>query len=234
MNTILFFFLFLITVIVFLIWRKLNSEGEIRASGANFILDTSAIIDGRINNLCGLGILRGAIIVPTFVVGELESILGSDDIQKSIKGTRGKAILTCLPRHNHLSFEMPNIDYKDLADVDDKIVRFAKKIPDSIVVTCDDELIKKLKKNEVKVLVISEIMKAVRPLLIPGETEAIQIVEKGNQPGQGRGYLQDGTIVIVENAENKVGELIQIRAKRIMPTKGSNSMVFAVQESEEE
>lgn len=172
------------------------------------LLDTSVIIDGRIGDLVKTGFLEGKILIPQFVLSELHNIADSSDNLRRRKGRRGLDILGELRRNPDLIVATTDRDYPGIADVDRKLIQLAKELSAKIITT-DYNLNKVAKVEGVLVLNINEVANAVKPRFIPGEELEIEVIDKGEEIGQGIGYLDDGTMVVIENGRRFIGRKIR-------------------------
>ncbi|MCK4778088.1 MAG: hypothetical protein KAS39_06875 [Actinomycetia bacterium] len=196
------------------------------------ILDTSAIIDGRIIDMYKTGFLEGKIIIPQFVLKELQGIADSDDFLKRNRGRRGLQVLEDFKKKALAKVEISNEDFPGRLDVDSKIVLLAKKLSASIITT-DFNLNKIAELQEVKALNINDLANALKPIVIPGEELQIQVIRAGKEEGQGVGYLDDGTMVVVDGGEKLIGKeiiavvtgILQTSAGRIVFTKPKEETV---------
>jgi uncharacterized protein YacL len=170
-------------------------------SGENYhkfkILDTSVIIDGRIYDIVNTGFLEGILVVPNFVLFELQYIADSSDNLKRVRGRRGLDILNVLQKEEKIKLEMYDQDFDDTKEVDAKLLKLAKLL-DGIVVTNDYNLNKVAEFQHVPVLNINELGNAVKPVSIPGEKMGVTVVKDGTEREQGVAYLDDGTMIVVE------------------------------------
>src|SRR5699024_3320862 len=162
------------------------------------ILDTSVIIDGRIADICQTNFLEGTIIIPQFILGELQHIADSSDALKRNRGRRGLDILNRIQKELPIEVEIYNGDFEDVPEVDSKLVRLAQLI-DGIVVTNDFNLNKVCDFQSVPVLNINDLANAVKPVVIPGEELVVQVIKDGKEKKQGVAYLDDGTMIVVED-----------------------------------
>lgn len=188
------------------------------------ILDTSVIIDGRIYDICKTGFLEGALVVPQFVLAELRHIADSGDALRRNRGRRGLDVLTRLQKETNLRVEVPETDFEDVSEVDVKLLRLAQQTG-GIVVTNDYNLNKVAAVTGVRVLNINELAGAVKPVVLPGEEMSVQVVREGKEPGQGVGYLDDGTMIVVENGRRYVGETLQVTVTTVLQT-AAGRMIF--------
>ncbi|MCL0052250.1 TRAM domain-containing protein [Peptococcaceae bacterium] len=204
---------------------KATADSEVRSVK---ILDTSAIIDGRVVELCESGFLEGTLVVPSFVVNELRYIADSSDILKRNRGRRGLDILNHM-RKNIFGIKVQIYDdVKDLSDVhevDEKLVKLAKKL-NAKILTNDYNLNKVAELQGVKVLNINELANAVKPVVLPGEEMKVSIVKDGKESGQGLAYLEDGTMIVVEGGKKYIGKTIDVLVTSALQT-AAGRMIFA-------
>jgi len=195
-----------------------------RRRGSNKILDTSAIIDGRIAEICKSGFIEGALVVPRFVLEELQRIADSSDPLKRTKGRRGLDILNAIQGYEGMDVKVVDHDFPKIKGVDSKLVALAITM-DAKIITNDYNLNKVAQLQGVQVLNINELAHALKPAVLPGETLSIQIVREGKEPGQGVGYLEDGTMVVVEEAKRFLGKTIEVTVTSVLQT-AAGLMVF--------
>lgn len=211
--------------------KKKEKEGEIleRKAGDNFhkykILDTSVIIDGRIYDIAKSGFLEGTILIPNFVLYELQYIADSGDSLKRVRGRRGLDILNALQKEEGISVEMYDGDFEDIAEVDSKLIKLAKLL-DGIVVTNDYNLNKVSEFQNVPVLNINALANAVKPVVIPGETMNVLVVKQGTERQQGVAYLDDGTMVVVEDGQHFMNQSLEVVVTSALQT-AAGRMIFA-------
>ncbi|MHB8634942.1 MAG: TRAM domain-containing protein [Fimbriimonadaceae bacterium] len=197
------------------------------------ILDTNVIIDARIYDVARSGFLEGEVYVPGFVLEELQHIADHHDAIKRQRGRRGLDVL----KHLQAEFPMEVGKYDRFApdpneEVDSRLVRIAKAIGADIV-TNDWNLNNVAKLQHVKILSLNELALTLRPNVLPSETLELAIIREGNQPGQGIGYLDDGTMVVVENGKNHIGETTEVTVTQVIQTE-RGKMIFAEVDAEEE
>ena len=188
------------------------------------ILDTSVIIDGRIADICKSRFLEGKFIVPRFVLKELQAVADSSDSLKRARGRRGMDILSKLQKNSNIDVKIHNEDFHDVKEVDAKIVRLAK-ILSAKVFTNDYNLNKIAEIQGVKVLNINELANALRPVVLPGETMDIRLVKEGKEYNQAVGYLEDGTMVVVDNGRRSIGQSVRIVVGSVLQT-AAGRMIF--------
>ncbi|MBO6331350.1 PIN/TRAM domain-containing protein [Enterococcus gallinarum] len=189
------------------------------------ILDTSVIIDGRIYDVAKTGFLEGVLLIPNFVLYELQYIADSGDSLKRVRGRRGLDILNALQKEEGIAVEMYEGDFDDISEVDSKLIKLAK-ILDGTVVTNDYNLNKVSEFQNVPVLNINALANAVKPVVIPGETMNVLVVKAGTERQQGVAYLDDGTMVVVEDGQHYMNEHIQVVVTSALQT-AAGRMIFA-------
>lgn len=195
------------------------------------ILDTSVIIDGRISDICNTGFVEGVLIIPGFVLEELRHIADSSDLLKRNRGRRGLDILNKMRKEFDVLVKIHEEDFEDVAEVDSKLVRLAQKLEGDIL-TNDFNLNKVAELQGVKVLNINELANAVKPVVLPGEEMAVQVIKDGKEAGQGIGYLDDGTMIVVENGRRFIGRNISVLVTSVLQT-AAGRMIFAKPKSQE-
>lgn len=200
-----------------------------RQAGDNFrrykILDTSVIIDGRIYDVVKSGFLEGTLLIPQFVLHELQYIADSSDSLKRVRGRRGLDILNALQKEEGISVEMYEGDIENVEEVDAKLVQLAKMI-DGVIVTNDYNLNKVSEFQNVPVLNINELANSVKPVVIPGESMQVMIVKTGTERSQGVAYLDDGTMVVVEDGQHYMDKSIEVVVTSALQT-AAGRMIFA-------
>lgn len=204
--------------------KEKNNKKEIKSNSSK-ILDTSVIIDGRIADILKTGFLEGKIIVPKFVLDELQHIADSSDDLKRVRGRRGLDILSTIQKELDIEVEISDEKFEDIPEVDSKLLELAKKI-DGKVVTNDYNLNKVAQVRGVEVLNINELSNAVKPVAIPGEEMIVQVVKDGKEPTQGVAYLDDGTMIVVENGRKFMNETITVLVTSVLQTPAGR-MIFA-------
>lgn len=189
------------------------------------ILDTSVVIDGRIYDICKTGVIEGKIIIPVFVLRELQHIADSADVLKRNRGRRGLDILKKMQKELKGQVVVVDTDFEDVQEVDAKLLRLAQDMK-AIVVTNDYNLNKVAQVQEVRVFNINELANAVKPVVLPGEEMDIQIVKAGKETGQGLAYLDDGTMIVIEGGKKYVGERMDVLVTSVLQT-AAGRMIFA-------
>ena len=200
--------------------------------GGYKILDTSVIIDGRIAEICETGFIEGVLIIPQFVLTEVQQIADSASSTKRTRGKRGLDIINRLQKQDLVPVEIVNTDFPDIAEVDGKLLQLAKTMGAKIV-TNDYNLKKVAKIQDVMVLNINELATALKPVLLPGESLKINILKEGENPNQGIAYLEDGTMVVVEGGKKYIGKEIEVTVTSVLQTT-TGKMIFTEVKEESE
>ena len=209
---------------------KGKDNGAKQANGAahpNYkILDTSVIIDGRIADIVQTGFLEGTLLIPGFVLDELQHIADSSDLLKRNRGRRGLDILNQISKEELANnVEIMKIDFDDITEVDSKLVRLGQNLGAPIL-TNDYNLNKVAELQGVKVLNINELANAVKPIVLPGEEMEVQVMKEGKEPGQGVAYLDDGTMIVVDTGRRYIGQTITVLVTSVLQT-AAGRMIFA-------
>lgn len=189
------------------------------------ILDTNILIDGRIYDLVKTGFLEGTLLVPNFVLYELQYIADAGESIKRVRGRRGLDILNKLRSEKIVPVEMYKGDFEDIKEVDEKLIALAKKV-DGVIVTNDYNLNKVIQFQNVQVLNINNLAKSLRPRVIPGEQLTVVVVKKGTERQQGVAYLDDGTMVMVEDGRYYMNEQLDVEVTSALQT-DAGRMIFA-------
>ena len=189
------------------------------------LLDTSVIIDGRIADICSTGFLDGKLLIPVFVLEELQHIADSADALKRVRGRRGLDILQKIRTESGLQVEIINKDFEDITEVDSKLIRLGQQLGGKIV-TNDYNLNKVSELQGVPVLNINDLSNAVKPVVIPGESMHVTVVKEGKEQGQGVAYLDDGTMIVIENGRRYLNKAIEIEVTSALQT-SAGRMIFA-------
>jgi uncharacterized protein YacL len=189
------------------------------------LLDTSVIIDGRIADIARTGFIPGDMVVPAFVLNELQHIADSTDGLRRQRGRRGLDILNRLQKDSGLAFKVADLDVEGVRDVDDKLVILAKQLR-SRILTNDYNLNRVAELQGVMVLNINELANAVKAVFIPGESFDVHLIQEGKEQGQGVGYLDDGTMVVVEDGKNYLERTIPVIVTKVLQT-AAGRMIFA-------
>jgi len=189
------------------------------------ILDTSTIIDGRIVDICETGFVEGTFIIPQFVLYEIQHIADHQDTVKRTRGRRGLDVLHRLQKQTFVRVKIVDYDFPKLKDVDTKLIALAKRMSGKII-TNDYNLNKVAELQGIEVLNINQLATALRPALLPGEQMNIKILKEGKEHGQGIGYLDDGTMVVVDDAKKLLGKSVDVVVTSVLQTT-SGRMIFA-------
>lgn len=189
------------------------------------VLDTSVIIDGRIVDIAETHFIEGRFLVPRFILRELQQIADSQDSLKRNRGRRGLDVLNRLQKNSNLTVKIHEEDFPDIKDVDNKLVKLAK-VLSAKVFTNDFNLNKIAELQGVKVLNINDLANALKPVVLPGEEMSIKITRAGKEYNQGVGYLDDGTMIVVDNARQLVGQTIKVVVTSVLQT-SAGRMIFA-------
>ena len=202
-----------------------GGHGKAHGSARPKLLDTSVIIDGRIAEICDTGIIEGEIIVPSFVLRELQHIADSSDGLRRNRGRRGLDILKGMQDKKSVPITVVSTDYKDVDEVDAKLILMASELG-GVVVTNDYNLNKVAAVRKVPVLNINELANALKPIAMPGEEMSVFVVKEGKEAGQGIGYMDDGTMIVIENGRRLVGETVDVTVTSVLQT-SAGRMIFA-------
>lgn len=195
------------------------------AAGTDKLLDTSVIIDGRIADIARTGFLEGELLIPGFVLQELQHIADSADVLKRNRGRRGLDILNRIQKDSKVVVRILDDDFDDIHEVDAKLVRLAQ-LRHAQVLTNDFNLNKVAELQGVRVLNINELANAVKPVVLPGEEMVVQIIKDGKEHGQGVGYLDDGTMIVIDGGRRYIGETIDVTVTSVLQT-AAGRMIFA-------
>ncbi|VXA93196.1 putative membrane protein possibly involved in RNA binding [Bacillus sp. 349Y] len=207
--------------------KKKDSEEDDEANAVKTlkILDTSVIIDGRIADICQTGFLEGIVVIPQFVLEELQHIADSSDVLKRNRGRRGLDILNRIQKELPVEVQIYEGDFEEIQEVDSKLVKLAK-LTNGIVVTNDFNLNKVCDLQGVQVLNINDLANAVKPVVLPGEELKVQVIKDGKEHNQGIAYLDDGTMIVVEEGRNYIGKYIDVLVTSVLQT-SAGRMIFA-------
>ena len=213
------------------VWFK--SEGKEKANPGPLkkqnqlskVLDTSVIIDGRIADIVKTGFIEGPLVVPNFVLEELQHIADSSDLLKRNKGRRGLDILNMMSDGKDVEVRIYDGDFPEIQEVDSKLVKLAQTL-NGYIVTNDYNLNKVAQLQGLQVLNINDLANALKPVVIPGDTMTVEIVKEGKTGRQGIGYLDDGTMIVVEEGRNHLGETVEVEVTSALQT-SAGRMIFA-------
>jgi uncharacterized protein YacL len=189
-------------------------------------MDTSVIIDGRITDICKAGFIDGALVVPQFVLKELQNIADSADAVRRARGKRGLDILHKLQQDESVGVTIIEDDVPGVNGVDSKLVLLARDIS-AKVLTNDWNLNKVAELQGVTVLNINGLSSALKLVVLPGEFMNLMVMKKGKEAGQGVGYLDDGTMVVIDNARDQIGESVNVEVTSVLQTTGGR-MIFSI------
>jgi uncharacterized protein YacL len=198
--------------------------GETRPKRAYKILDTSVIIDGRIADIAETGFLDGSLVIPQFVLRELQLVADSADSMKRNRGRRGLDVLQRLQKMSNLAIEIVEEDFPQVREVDMKLIELAK-IYDCKIMTNDFNLNKVAQVRGVEVLNINELANTLKPIVLPGELMRVFILKEGKEYNQGVAYLDDGTMVVVDNARKMIAKTIDVSVTSVLQTT-AGKMIF--------
>ena len=201
-----------------------SKERAVKKTESTKLLDTSSIIDGRIAELCATGFLEGPLLVPVFVLEELQLIADSADLLKRTKGRRGLDILKQMQEDGHVDVRIINDDFDDIQGVDSKLVRLGRDLK-AKVITNDYNLNKVAELQGVVVLNINDLANAMKPARVPGEEMTVLIVKAGKEENQGIAYLEDGTMIVVENGQKYIGMSVPVIVTSVLQT-SAGRMIF--------
>jgi uncharacterized protein YacL len=189
------------------------------------ILDTSVIIDGRIADICKTGFIQGTLVIPEFVLEELQRIADSSDLLKRNRGRRGLDILNKMQKEQDVDVVIYEGDFDDVQEVDSKLVRLARLLGGQVL-TNDFNLNKVCELQGVPVLNINDLANAIKPVVLPGEEIAVQVIKDGKEYGQGVAYLDDGTMIVVEGGREHIGSKVDVLVTSVLQT-SAGRMIFA-------
>ncbi len=189
------------------------------------ILDTSAIIDGRIFDISQTRFVEGRFLIPRFVLKELQQVADSSDALKRNRGRRGLEILNKLKKSSAVSVKIHDEDFPEIQGVDEKLVKLAK-LMEAKIITTDFNLNKVAELQGVHILNVNDLAGALRSVVLPGETMEVRLVKEGKEPSQGIGYLDDGTMVVVDNSKKMIGQSVHVTVTSVLQT-SAGRMIFA-------
>src|SRR5262252_9414278 len=230
------FILFLMTYVGLVVGANKGDMLNLSAMGGLFggerppkktykILDTSVVIDGRIADICETGFLDGTLVIPHFVLRELQQVADSADTLKRNRGRRGLDILQRIQKMNGINVQLVENDYPQIREVDMKLIELAKELDGAKIVTNDFNLNKVAQLRGVEVLNINELANALKPVYLPGETMKVFILKEGKEFNQGIAYLDDGTMVVVDNARKMIGKTVESSVTSVLQTT-AGKMIF--------
>jgi uncharacterized protein YacL len=206
-----------------------SAEEKAETSGLQdtrrILVDTSAIIDGRIADIARTGFIPGRLLIPRFVLNELQYVSDSADNLRRQRGRRGMEVLSNLQKDSTIPVTITDIDVEGVREVDERLVVLARQLSCPIL-TNDYNLNRVAELQGVSILNINELANAVKSILLPGETLEMKIIQEGKEYGQGVGYMEDGTMVVVENGQKYIGKSVDIEVTKVLQT-AAGRMIFA-------
>ena len=208
------------------------SVAENKNSMDQRLLDTSVIIDGRIADICDTGFMDGELIVPRFVLNELQFIADSSDSMKRSRGRRGLDVLNRMQKSSAIHIEIVEQDFPKIKGVDGKLVALAQKL-NAKLMTNDYNLNKVAELQGVRVLNVNELANAMKPVVLPGEQMLVKIIREGKEQGQGVGYLDDGTMIIVDSAQKMINMNVEVVVTSVLQTTAGRMIFTELKEAAE-
>jgi uncharacterized protein YacL len=205
--------------------RAGEASEKLAENGRTILLDTSVIIDGRIADISRTGFLFGTFLIPRFVLNELQYIADSADSMRRQRGRRGMEVLSELQKDATVAVRISDIDVEGVREVDDKLVVLARQMK-SPIMTNDYNLNRVAELQGVPVLNVNELANAVKSVLLPGEPLLVDIIQEGKESGQGVGYLDDGTMVVVEDGRGRINQQVTVTVTKVLQT-AAGRMIFA-------
>jgi uncharacterized protein YacL len=202
-----------------------NNDGNGLADIGRILVDTSAIIDGRIYDIARTGFIPGRLLIPRFVLNELQYVSDSADNLRRQRGRRGMEVLSELQKDPTIPVTITDIDVEGVREVDDRLVVLARQL-NCPILTNDYNLNRVAELQGVSILNINELANAVKAILLPGETLEMKIIQEGKEYGQGVGYMEDGTMVVVEDGHKYIGKTLSITVTKVLQT-AAGRMIFA-------
>lgn len=195
------------------------------------VLDTSVIIDGRIADICEAGFVEGTLLIPQFVLRELQQIADSSDSLKRNRGRRGLDVLQKIQRMPKVKVEIHELDFPQIREVDRKLIECAKAVGGKIL-TNDYNLNKVAELHGVRVLNINELANALKPVVLPGEVMHVHVLKEGKEFGQGVAYLDDGTMVVVDHGKKYLGQSVDVMVTSVLQTTAGRMIFTRLREEE--
>lgn len=206
-------------------FASITTSARRSARGNPILLDTSAIIDGRIADVCQTGFLQGTLVIPKFILDELQFIADSTDSLRRNRGRRGLEVLNRLQKETTIPVQVLDMPGDDADDVDSKLVKAAKRLR-SPIVTGDYNLNRVAELQGVKVLNVNQLANALKPVVLPGEEMQLRILQEGKEMGQGVGFMDDGTMVVVEGGRRYLNRDVGVVISRVLQT-AAGRIIFA-------
>jgi uncharacterized protein YacL len=204
---------------------RASRDGESELAGPPVYLDTSAIIDGRLVDVVASGFLAGTLVVPRFVLGELQHIADDSDPARRSRGRRGLDVLSVLQKDHRIDMDLSDEDVPGVKAVDAKLVALAL-AHGGVVLTTDYNLNRVAQLQGVRVMNLNQLANAMKPAFLPGEALRVKVIQEGKEPGQGVGYLDDGTMIVVEGGSSYLQRELEVHVTRVLQTVAGR-MVFA-------
>ena len=205
--------------------RGSKEKGKSSYKSCPKILDTSVIIDGRISDICKTGFIEGPLIIPEFVLEELQHIADSSDALKRNRGRRGLDILNKIQKELDIEVVIHDKKFEDVQEVDSKLLKLTQLLKGKII-TNDYNLNKVAEVQGIDVLNINELANAIKPIVLPGEEMVVMVVRDGKESNQGLAYLDDGTMIVIEGGKKFIGETIDVLVTSVLQT-SAGRMIFA-------
>ena len=188
------------------------------------LVDTSAIIDGRLSEICQTHVLDNPLVVPKFVIQELQKVADSPDRLRRNRGRRGLEVLNSIQRNEHVDVQIEDMRGAAGSNVDSKLVSMAAQ-RQARLITCDYNLSRIAELQDVEVININDLANALKPIKLPGEEVHVKVIRQGDEAGQGVGYLSDGTMVVIEQASDKIGKTVGLTVTSVLQT-SAGRMIF--------
>lgn len=204
--------------------EKDNKDPKLIDEGRTILLDTSVIIDGRIADIARTGFLPGSLLIPRFVLNELQYIADSPDSLRRQRGRRGMEVLSSLQKEPNIPVRVTDMDVEGVREVDDKLVILARQLRCPIL-TNDYNLNRIAELQGVSILNVNELANAVKSVLLPGEILSVRVIQEGKEIGQGVGYMDDGTMVVIENGREYMNQEIPVTVTKVLQT-AAGRMIF--------
>jgi uncharacterized protein YacL len=195
----------------------------------SILIDTSVIIDGRIADIARTGFIAGTLVIPRFVLNELQYIADSAESLRRQRGRRGLEVLSDLQKERAITTTIADIDVEGVREVDEKLIMLARQMQAPIL-TNDYNLNRVAELQGVQVLNINELANAVKSILLPGEVLVVNVIQEGKEVGQGVGYLDDGTMVVIEEGRSFIGKEIEVSVTKVLQT-AAGRMIFSKPET---
>jgi uncharacterized protein YacL len=211
--------------------EKPGRKDQATAPDRTILLDTSVIIDGRIADIASTGFITGTLLIPRFVLNELQYIADSSDNLRRQRGRRGLEVLAQLQKDDIVPVKINDIDVEGVKEVDDKLVILARQL-ECPILTNDYNLNQVAELQGVPVLNVNELSNAVKSVFLPGETLLINIIQEGRESGQGIAYLEDGTMIVVEDGKGYINRQVNVTITKVLQTAAGRMIFSRIQEEE--